>query len=121
MRPTFANNSSIQIFRQETPVIFTTSQSTPVTKPTQNPPPQEDSNPSQLATQVEKSGKNGIILSVIGSAAFLLVVLFGIVLRRFVKRGQGQTYKTDELSELDEGISLHDPELEAHKKKEYFM
>ena len=74
-----------------------------------------------LATQVEKSGKNGIILSIIGSGAFLLVVLFGIVLRRFVRRGQGQTYKTDELSELDEGISLHDPELEAHKKKEYFM
>ena len=81
----------------------------------------DNQTPSQLATQVEKSGKNGIILSVIGSGAFLLVVLMGIVLRRFVRRGQGQTYKTDELSELDEGISLHDPELEAHKKKEYFM
>lgn len=71
--------------------------------------------------QVEKSGKNGIILSVIGSGAFIVIVLFGWILRKFVKRSEGETYKTDEISDLEEGISLHDPELEAHKKKEYFM
>ena len=38
-----------------------------------------------------------------------------------MKRSEGETYKTDEISDLEEGISLHDPELEAHKKKEYFM
>jgi len=74
-----------------------------------------------LANQVEKSGKNGIILSVIGSGAFIVIVLFGWILRKFVKRSEGETYKTDEISDLEEGISLHDPELEAHKKKEYFM
>jgi len=125
----FSDAAKLKVFKMPTQVVYTTPvvTSTPATKSPRmvaNEEPSSDSNkqtPSQLATQVEKSGKNGIILSVIGSGAFLLVVLMGIVLRRFVRRGQGQTYKTDELSELDEGISLHDPELEAHKKKEYFM
>ena len=71
--------------------------------------------------KVEKSGKNGIILSVIGSGAIIVFILFGWILRKFVKRHEGETYKTDELDDLEEGVSLHDPELEAHKKKEYFM
>jgi len=123
----FSDAAKLKVFKMPTQVVYTTpiASSTPAPKSPRLVSSKEsdgdNQTPSQLATQVEKSGKNGIILSVIGSGAFLLVVLMGIVLRRFVRRGQGQTYKTDELSELDEGISLHDPELEAHKKKEYFM
>ena len=76
---------------------------------------------SHLIFKVKESGANGIIMSIIGSGAFIVILLFGWILRKFIKRSEGETYKTDELSDLEEGISLHDPELEAHKKKEYFM
>ena len=75
---------------------------------------------SDLAIDVQKSGPRGIILSIVGVSCFLGFVIFLFFIRRCLKDRQGESYKTDEIC-TDEGISLHDPELEAHKKKEYFM
>ena len=81
---------------------------------------ESDSAENVLAEDVQKSGPRGIILSIVGVSCFLGFVIFLFFIRRCLKDRQGETYKTDELC-TDEGASLHDPELEAHKKKEYFM
>lgn len=124
----FSESVKLKVFPAPSDSPITSSTTTTSTISSKNPKNSannesnnSDPNSGSLATQVEKSGKNGIILSVIGSGAFIVIVLFGWILRKFVKRSEGETYKTDELSDLEEGISLHDPELEAHKKKEYFM
>ena len=69
---------------------------------------------------VQKSGPRGIILSIVGVSCFLGFFIFLFFIRRCLKDRQGESYKTDDIC-TEEGQSLHDPELEAHKKKEYFM
>ena len=71
--------------------------------------------------EVQQAGPRGIILSIVGVSCFLGFVIFLFFIRRCLKDRQGESYKTDELCTDGEGTSLHDPELEAHKKKEYFM
>ena len=84
--------------------------------------------------EVAKAGPRGIILSIIGKliltnrrslfnsgvSCFLGFVIFLFFIRRCLQDRQGDSYKTEETNP-DEAVSLHDPELEAHKKKEYFM
>lgn len=82
----------------------------------ENPSTTEDN----LTGKVTKAGPRGIILSIIGVSCFLGFVIFLFFIRRCLKDRQGDSYKTDE-NHPEEVVSLHDPELEAHKKKEYFM
>ncbi|CBY36264.1 unnamed protein product [Oikopleura dioica] len=79
-----------------------------------------DSETETANLEVEKAGPRGIILSIIGVSCFLGFVIFLFFIRRCLQDRQGDSYKTEETNP-DEAVSLHDPELEAHKKKEYFM
>ena len=93
-----------------------------------NPQPRSDLNSGSdvieekvLTEDVQQAGPRGIILSIVGVSCFLGFVIFLFFIRRCLKDRQGESYKTEELCTDGEGTSLHDPELEAHKKKEYFM
>ena len=93
-----------------------------------------DSETDSANLEVTKAGPRGIILSIIGQlllinsrllfnsgvSCFLGFVIFLFFIRRCLQDRQGDSYKTEETNP-DEAVSLHDPELEAHKKKEYFM
>jgi len=108
------------------PKVESTTQSAPVDSSVNAEkivkPDDNSGDTDNIATaDIQKSqGPRGIILSIVGVSCFLGFVIFLFFIRRCLKDRQGESYKTDELC-TDEGASLHDPELEAHKKKEYFM
>ena len=72
----------------------------------------------QLLVSVVKQCRRLLFNS--GVSCFLGFVIFLFFIRRCLQDRQGDSYKTEETNP-DEAVSLHDPELEAHKKKEYFM